>query len=127
MAVTNFNGQLRANEIYSAIFNAIISQTVFADNIAGTKSALVDRARVDGSMYGDTKLYYATDVLKSTAWGNDAEAENLLKLHRPKAPDCQKITLDVFRKIALTVDNYLSKRAWGTEGAFSDFNSVMLG
>lgn len=25
------------------------------------------------------------------------------------------------------MDNYLSKRAWGTEGAFSSFNSVMLG
>lgn len=122
-----FNGRLNSNEIFAALYNMIISQQVFADNIKDTKSSLVDMAKVDGSMYGDTKLYYATDVLKSTAWGNDAEAENLLKLHRPKAPDCQKITLDVFRKIALTVDNYLSKRAWGTEGAFSDFNSVMLG
>ena len=122
-----FNGQLNSNEILGALYNMIISQQVFADNIKGTKSTLVDMARVDGSMYGDTKLYYSTDALKSYAWGADAEAANLLKLYRPKAPECQAIELNVFRQIPLTVDNYLSKRAWSTEGAFSEFNSVMLG
>ena len=122
-----FNGQLNSNEIFGALYNMIISQQVFADNIKGTKSTLVDMARVDGSMYGDTKLYYSTDALKSYAWGADAEAANLLKLYRPKAPECQAIELNVFRQIPLTVDNYLSKRAWSTEGAFSEFNSVMLG
>lgn len=122
----NFNGQLRSNEIFSALYNMIISQEVFADNL-GKHQTLVDKARVDGGLYGDTKLYYATDVLKSAPWGNDAEAANLLALHRPEAPECQAIHLDIFRQICLTVDNYLSKRAWGTEGAFSSFNSVMLG
>lgn len=123
----NFTGQLRANEIFSALYNMIISQQVFADNIKGTNSQLVDRARVDGSMYGDTKLYYATNILKSSEWGNDAEAANLLQLHRPEAPKQQAIYLDKFRQIKLTVDNYLSKRAWGTESAFSNFTSVMKG
>lgn len=123
----NFNGQLRSNEIFAALYNMIISQQVFADNIKDTKSTLVDMARVDGSLYGDTKLYYATDVLKSTIWSNDAEAQNLLALHRPEAPDVQAIIIDQFRQISLTVDDYMSKRAWGTEGAFSQFNSVMLG
>lgn len=123
----NYAGKLNANEIFASIFNMIISQQVFADNIKGTKSSLVDAARVDGSMYGDTKLYYATDVLRSYAWGGDAEAANLLALDRPEDPQCQAITLDVFRQIRLTVDNYLTKRAWSTEGAFSEFNSVMLG
>jgi len=121
-----FNGQLRSNEIFSALYNMIISQEVFADNL-GKHQTLVDKARVDGSLYGDTKLYYSTDVLKSAPWGNDAEAANLLALHRPEAPKCQAIHLDVFRQICLTVDNYLSKRAWSNEGAFSSFNSVMLG
>ena len=125
--MATFNGQLNSNEIFAALYNMIISQQVFADNIASTGSELVDMARVDGSMYGDTKLYYSTDVLKSTRWGNDAEAANLLALHRPEAPKCQAIHLDVFRQIALTVDDYLSKRAWGDEGAFSSFKSVMLG
>ena len=125
--MANFNGQLRSNEIFAALYNMIISQQVFADNIYDTKASLVDMSRVDGSMYGDTKLYYSTDVLKSVPWGNDAEAANLLALHRPEAPECQAIHLDQFRQISLTVDNYLSKRAWGTEGAFSSFNSIMLG
>lgn len=117
---------LNSNEIFATIANMIISQEVFADNL-GKHQSLVDKARVDGGLYGDKKLYYATDVLKSAAWGKDSEAANLLALHRPADPEVQDITLDVFRQISLTVDNYLSKRAWATEGAFSQFNSVMLG
>lgn len=123
----NFTGQLNQNEIFAALYNMIISQQVFADNIAGTKSTLADLSRVDGSLYGDTKLYYSTDVLKSFEWTGDAEAANLLKLHRPQAPECQAITIDTFRMIPLTVDNYLTKRAFSTEGAFAAFNSQMLG
>lgn len=123
----NFTGTLRPNEIFGALFNMIISQQVFADNVKGTYSTLVDKARVDGTLYGDTKLYYATDALQSYAWDNDAEAANLLELNRPEAPECQAIVIDKFRQIRLTVDDYLSKRAWGTEGAFSSFNSIMKG
>lgn len=122
-----FNGQLKSNEIFSALYNMIISQQVFADNIAGTYSTLVDASRVDGSLYGDTKLYYATDVLKSAPWGNDAEATNLLATHRPPEPDVQAITIDQFRQISLTVDNYMSKRAFADEGTFSQFNAVLMG
>ena len=122
-----FTGALNTNEIFAALYNMIISQQVFADNIAGTNATLVDMARVDGGLFGDTKLYYATDALKSTKWGNDAEAVNLLKLNRPDAPKCQAIELDEFRQISLTVDNYLTKRAWGTADAFASFNSIMLG
>lgn len=122
-----FNGTLKSNEIFAALYNMIISQQVFADNIYDTKSTLADMSRVDGSLYGDTKLYYSTDVLKSFEWTNDAEAQNLLKLHRPEAPEVQAITIDKFRMIPITVDNYLSKRAFSTENAFSEFMSVMLG
>ena len=125
--MATFTGQLRPNEIFAALYNMIISQQVFADNIKGTYSSLVDKARVDGSMYGDTKLYYATNALESFAWNDDAEAANLLELHRPEAPVCQEIVIDQFRQIRLTVDEYLSKRAWGTEGAFASFMSVMKG
>ena len=122
-----FTGTLNQNEIFAALYNMIISQQVFADNIYETKSTLADMSRVDGTLYGDTKLYYSTDVLKSFVWTNDAEAQNLLKLHRPEAPECQAITINQFRMIPITVDNYLSKRAFSTEGAFSAFNSQMLG
>ena len=49
-----------------------------------------------------------------------------MSINRPAAPNCQAITLDVFRQIDITVDDYLSKRAWSEEGAFSAFNGVIL-
>lgn len=125
--MANFNGQLNVNEVIGALFNMIISQWVYADNVEGLDTSLVDAARVDGGIYGDTKLYIATDVLKSVEWGADDEAENLLQTHRPEAPKTQAITLDQFRQIALTIDNYMSKRAFGDEGVFSLFNSTILG
>lgn len=121
-----FTGHLRTNEIFAALYNMIISQQVFADNLQKHQT-LVDKARVDGGLYGDTKLYVSTDVLKSHPWGNDSEAANLLALDRPPAPATQAIVLDVFRQIRVTVDNYLSKRAWGDEGSFASFTSVTLG
>lgn len=54
----NWGGKLTVNEIFGSIFNMIISQQVFADNIAGTHAELVNMMRVDGTLYGDTKLYY---------------------------------------------------------------------
>ena len=116
---------LNQNKIFAALYNQIISIDTFADNIKGTYSTLVDKARVDGGLYGDTKVYISTDVLKSAPWGNDAEATNLLALHRPPAPKTQTITLDLFRQICLTVDQYLTKQAFATEGAFSQFNSAI--
>ena len=127
--MAQFSGQLKPNEIFTTIYNMIISQQVFADNIAGVAGGLVDKARVDGPLYGDTKLYYSTDALKSYDWlhMSDVEKHNVLATHRPADPKCQPITLDVFRQIPLTVDHYLTKRAWADESAFSAFNSVMLG
>lgn len=84
-------------------------------------------ARTDGTLYGDTKLYYATDALESVDWLNDEEAADLLALDRPLPPKVEKIVMDKFRQIRLTLDDYLTKQAWGTEGAFASFNSIMLG
>ena len=123
---TAFGGMLNSNEIFAALYNMIISQQVYADNIKGTYSQLVDHFKVDGSLYGDTKLFYASDILKSRVWGADSEAANLLSINRPKAPETQEIVIDQFRQIDITVDYYLSKRAWSTEAAFSTFTSVML-
>lgn len=125
--MAEFTGMLNQNEIFGSLYNMIISQQVFADNISDTASELVDMAKVDGSLYGDSKLFYSTDVLVSNEWGNDAEALNLLALHRPCSPDVQEIVLDQFRQISLTLDNYMTKRAFATEGAFAAFNSVLGG
>lgn len=105
-----FNGQLRSNEIFSALYNMIISQQVFADNIQKHQT-LVDKAKEEAGLYGDTKLYYSADVIGSNPWGNDAEAGNLLSLDRPDAPEVQALVIDTFRQVRLTTDEYLSKRA----------------
>lgn len=121
-----FNGQLNPNEIFSSIYNMIISQEFLKLALANNYN-LVDKFKVDGTLYGDTKLYYDSDVLSSRVWQGDSEASNLLNINRPDAPECQAITLDQFRQIDITVDQYLSKRAWGSESVFSDFTSRILG
>lgn len=128
MATYNFNvpnARLNPNEIYAAIYNMIINLQVFGDNIKGVNGSLVEKFRTEGSAYGDTRLFYATDALKTQPWLNDLEAQNLLKLHRPASPKVQAVTISEFRFIPLTTDNYLTKRAWGDEYAFSSFNSIM--
>lgn len=121
-----FTGQLNRNEIYNDLFNMIISQEIYSDRIKEGND-LVDKAYTDGSLYGDTKLYYSVDALKSRRWEGDAEAKNLLQTHRAPSPKVQAITLDQFRIVPLTLDDYLSKRAWSDEGTFGTFNSIMGG
>lgn len=121
-----FNGQLNSNEIFSAIFNMIISQDVRDPKLASNYSKLLGIFKTDGSMFGDTKLFYDIDVLSTRPWGADSEAANLLNINRPADPECQAITLDTFRQCDITVDNYLSKRAWSTEGAFTQFNAIVV-
>lgn len=121
-----FTGTLNQNEIFASMYNMIISQEVFADNLKHNYN-LVDEARVDGSLFGDEKLYISTDALKTYAWGGDSEASNLLALNRPSNPSVQAIVLDKFRQLRVTIDNYLTKRAFMDEGAFASFNGVILG
>jgi hypothetical protein len=121
-----FTGQLNLNQVIPALYNMIISQRVFTKNLGRSFSALFDRAKVDGTMLGDTKLYVSTDILKTYEWTGDSEAQNLLKLYRPPQPKTQAITVNKFRFIATTVDYYLTKQAWMSETAFSEFTQTQL-
>ena len=127
MATGSFSGQLNANSVFSAIYNMIISQYTFSDNIKGTYGDLALKFKTDGTLYGDTKLFYATDCLESTEFLWDSEASNLLALNRPASPACQYVTIDQYRKIWITVDEYLSKQAWSDQGSFSQFTAVIVG
>jgi hypothetical protein len=120
----NFSGTLNANEIYTALYNMIISQRIY--DITTADPSLANALRVDGTLFGDTKLYHSMDIGKSYDWLNDAEAPALLTLNRNKTQKTQSIKLDKFRQTNVTVDNYLTKRAWLTEGAFTDFNGVLI-
>ena len=116
--MAQFTGTLNKNEIYQSIYNMIISQTVRSDLIGGMYSKLTNIFRVDGSKYGDTKLFYSVQLTYVEDWKNDSEAANLLSLKRPEDPYCTKIVLDTFKMIWLTVDRYMSARAFSSEGVF---------
>lgn len=119
-----FNGILNPNEVFGSIYNMIISQDVrypeLTDNFG-----FVEMFKVDGTLYGDTKLFYAQDILSSRPWLGDNEANNLLSVERPDDPKCQAMTIDQYRIVKTTLDNYLTKRAWSTEGAFSTFQGIV--
>ena len=118
-----FTGQLRSNDVFSALYNMILGQVVFADNFQKHQT-LVEKAKEEAGLYGDQKLFYSAKVLESEVWsGHDSEAANLLSTKRPAAPECQALVIDNFRMVWVSTDEYLSKRAWSTEGAFADFTS----
>ena len=120
-----FNGQLKVNAIQSALFNMIIAQDIIGGSIKNNYN-LVDEAKEDAGLYGDTKLFIDTPNLTPVDWEQDsAEAINLLKLHRPAAPKTQALTIDVFKQVAVTKDDYLSKQAFGTEGSFVAYQSIL--
>lgn len=120
-----FSGQLRTNVIQSALFNMIISQDIIGGSIRNNYN-LVDQAKAEAGLYGDTKLYIDTPTLTPVDWVQDsADAVNLLALHRPGAPKTQALVIDVFKQVRLTKDDYLSKQAFGTAGAFIAYQSVL--
>lgn len=120
-----FNGQLNQNAIQSALFNMIISQDIIGGAIKANYN-LVDEAKEEAGLYGDTKLYTDVPVLTPVDWVQDSEdAINVLALNRPGAPKTQKLTINVFKQVRLTKDAYLSKQAFGTEGAFVSYQSVL--
>lgn len=120
-----FNGQLRVNAIQSALYNMIISQDIIGGSIKNNYN-LVDKAKEEAGLYGDTKLYVDAPTLTPVDWIQDSDdARDLLKLHRPGAPKTQALVIDVFKQVALTKDDYLSKQAFGTAGAFIAYQSVL--
>lgn len=121
-----FTGQLNVNEVYASLFNVILRHVVFSDNIYDTKASLLDMSRIDGGLYGDTALYTSFDIGNTYEWLGDAEAANLLDVNRNESVVTQAIELDQFRQINLSLDGYLSKRAWSDEYSFSQFNSALL-
>lgn len=116
---------LNQNTITAALFNMIISQQVFDSKVASTE--LADRFRVDGTLFGDTKLYHSFDIGSPEDWLNDAEAPNLLALNRNKSGKTQSITMGIYKMISITIDQYLSKQAFMNEGAFAEYTSFLTG
>lgn len=121
MAIT-----LNTNKVYASLQNMIISQETFGPGVRDLDGLYATR-RVDGTLYGDKKLYISTDVLTSykALPGVGTSDYNLLTQFRPTNPVVAEIVIDQFRQIPLTTDEYLTKQAFMNEGAFSEFNGVM--
>lgn len=117
--------KLKQNTITAALFNMIISQHVFGGNVADT--TLADKFRVDGTLFGDTKLYHSFDIGSPEDWQNDSEAQDLLKLNRNKSGKTQSITMGVYKIISITTDQYLSKQAFMKEGTFAEYTAFLTG
>lgn len=120
-----FNGHLNPSEVFGSIYNVIINQIVKAPSLVDNYN-FVEKFRTEGSMFGDTVLFYDQDVLATREWLGDGEAQNLLALERPDDPECQAVVLNKFRICKTSLDSYLTKRAWSTENAFAQFNDIVM-
>lgn len=134
MATGNFNVSnarspiLQPNRIFSNIFNMIINQEIFSDNIKGTYGDLASRFKANVGLFGDTVTYYATDCGEVEDWVQDSSSElNVLDIKRPASPKVQYIEIDTFKKVWTTIGNYLSKQAFLDQGTHAQFNSIVLG
>lgn len=117
--------KLNQNTITAALFNMLISQQVFDSKVASTE--LADRFRVDGTLFGDTKLYHSFDIGSPEDWLNDGEANNLLALNRNKSGKSQTVTMGIYKIISITIDQYLSKQAFMADGTFAEYTSFLTG
>ena len=120
-----FNGILNSNEIYSALFNVRIlfqklaPQTVRKDEIV----SLLDKSV---GMYGDSGIITGVDIQGTYDFGMDAEAANLLAINRNDTQKTERYVIDKWRQTDVTVDAYISKRAFLDEGTFSAFNGYLV-
>ena len=118
-----FVGQLKQNGVLSSLYNMIIGQEVFSDNIE-LKGTLFEKFRVDGTLYGDTKLFISTDVGKVRDFP-DASG-TLLTKRNPDNPFVQGVTIDTFKQAAITVDTVKLKQAFQTADIYGAFVAVSV-
>ena len=116
---------LNTNEVFSSLYNQIISIQVFPTGISDL-SGVYSAKKVDGTLYGDTKVYRSSDVYQTYGWSHSDSTYNLLTQKRPPNPKKDTITIDTFRQVPVTVDQYLSKRAYQNEGSFASMNGTFL-
>lgn len=120
-----FTGQLNSNEVYSSIMNMIIGQIVLDEDAATKYDDFEGIFSIEGSEYGDTKLFYDADEAESYPWAGDNDL-NVLQTHRPADPVCQEVVMNQFRQTAITLDEYLSKRAWSDSNAFGQMQALFM-
>lgn len=122
--MTDFNGLLNSNELRTSLFNQLISIDVYASNIKHTYSNVLNANRVDGSLYGDTKVYTFGDLKHVLDWAGISECSRLLETDVNQRFTQKKITLNKWKMIIDTTQPYMDKRAWLGEGGYGQFVSL---
>ena len=118
---TAFTGTLNTNEFYNGLFNAY--RLIYTVSDGRDFSSLADMFRVDGGRYSDKSVFTDMDVLMSRPW--DPEDGNILASELTVNPKEQQIIVNQKRQIAMTSEQYLSKRAWMDPSVFDEFNGVV--
>lgn len=119
-----FEGSLNSNEFISALYNAYALVYTYSDNLSGGNEGLADKFKQDGGQYRDQSVYTDVDVLFSRAW--DSDDANVLQPEFRGLVKQEMIVLDRSRQIGLTLDSFLTKRAWQNEGNYDTFRSVLM-
>lgn len=123
-ATGKFSGSLNSNEFLSGLYNAYGLVYTYGNNLGGRGDSLAERFKADGGQYRDQLVYTDVDVLYSRIW--DKNDTNVLATENKGMYTQQYITIDSFRQIGLTVDAFLTKRAWMDAGKYDEFRSVIL-
>lgn len=118
-----FSGTLSQNAVLAAMYNMIQGQEVFSKNIS-IKGTLVEKFRLDGTLYGDTKLFISTDVGTITDFPNTANT--LLTKMNPKDPKTQAVKVDTFKQTGITIDGVKLKQAFMSADIYGAFVSVTV-
>lgn len=121
---TTFSGKLNSNEFINSLFNAYALVYTYSDNLSGGNEGLAGRFKTDGGQYKDKSVFTDVDVLFSRVW--DSTDTNVLQPELKGFVKQEEIVLDKSRQIGLTVDNFLTKRAWMDEGNYDTFRSVLM-
>lgn len=124
MAIVSSTYTLTQNEVVGTLFNQIISQEVFGDNIKSPLS-MVEDIRVDGSLYGDSKDYISTDALYPEPWSTLGSSSLLTESPAPD-PVLERIKINKYKQVAVTIYPYMTKRAFMNEGTYGQFVMVVL-
>ena len=120
---TPFIGQLNQNAILSGLYNMIIGQEVFSKNIR-LEGTLVEKFRIDGTLFGDTKVFISTDI--GTLYTFPDSSKTLLSKTQPLNPEVQSITVDTFKQTAITIDGVKLKQAFMSQDIYGAFIGVCL-
>lgn len=117
---------LNANAVYSSLFNFILGQRVYTDNLKKLNREIVAKYSEDVGLFGDQKVYVSVDsgALPCNEW-NGVEDTNLLETQKYPTPNVEAVQINKYLQVWVTLESYLTKAGFLTEGTFNDFQSVV--